>query len=122
MSLDGKSKSRTDDNNNEMQLKFPEGELPYLIVYSDQRHIYYINHILSQLEQSLTENEFKPQRQSNEIWSGEDYLNNIIELTAKCVLAIVILDGFRPNVLFEFGLLKGKMKPVIILKSKRGHY
>jgi tetratricopeptide (TPR) repeat protein len=119
VSQDGKSNSRSDENNNGIQLKFPEGELPCLIVYSDQRHADYINHILSQLEQALTENGFKPQRLSNEIWSGEDYLNNIIELTAKCVLAIVILDGFRPNVLFEFGLLRGKMKPVIILKSKR---
>lgn len=102
-----------------MQIKFPEGELPCLIVYSDQRHVDYINHILSQLERALTENGFKPQRLSHEIWSGEDYLNKIIELTDKCVLAIVILDGFRPNVLFEFGLLRGKLKPVIILKSKR---
>jgi tetratricopeptide (TPR) repeat protein len=113
------SNGRSDENNNAVQLKFPEGELPCLIVYSDQKHVGYINHIPSQLEQTLTENRFKPQRLSHEIWSGEDYLNKIIDLTDKCVLAIVILDGFRPNVLFEFGLLKGRLKPVIILKSRQ---
>ena len=35
-----------------------------------------------------------------------------------CVLGIVILDGFRPNVLFEFGVLMGLEKPVVLLKDK----
>jgi len=33
----------------------------------------------------------------------------------KCSLAIIILDGFRPNVLFEYGVLVGLCKPCIVL-------
>jgi tetratricopeptide (TPR) repeat protein len=35
----------------------------------------------------------------------------------NCSLGLIILDGFRPNVLFEFGYLKAKSKPIIILQS-----
>lgn len=33
-------------------------------------------------------------------------------------MGVVILDGFRPNVLFEFGVLIGMEKPVVLLKDK----
>ena len=33
-------------------------------------------------------------------------------------MGVIILDGLRPNVLFEFGYLKGKLKPTIILQSR----
>ena len=61
---------------------------------------------------------FYPQRLGDEIKSTEDYLGKLEELIENAVLGIVILDAFRPNVLFEFGFLKGKKKPIILLQSK----
>ncbi|MFX0097485.1 MAG: hypothetical protein ACFE7E_06980 [Candidatus Hodarchaeota archaeon] len=95
-----------------------EGELSCVIMYSEKRHVEYIYPLLSQIESLLRDKGFRPQRLGSEIRSGEDYLNKLEEMIEDCVLGIVILDGFRPNVLFEFGFLKGKKKPTIILQSK----
>lgn len=46
---------------------------------------------------------------------GHSQYSQLIELLNKCSLAIVILDGLRPNVLFEYGLLVGLRKPCIVL-------
>ena len=95
-----------------------ERELPCVIVYSERRHVEYIYAFLAQIEKVLIEKGFKPQRLGQEIRSGEDYFNKLEKIIKDCVLGVVILDGFRPNVLFEFGYLKGKKKPIIILQSK----
>ena len=70
------------------------------------------------IENVLKERNFYPKKLSDEIRSSKDYLDRLDALIDECVLGIVILDGFRPNVLFEFGYLMGKGKPVIILKSQ----
>lgn len=36
----------------------------------------------------------------------------------NCEFGIVALDGLRPNVVFEYGLLRALDKPVIVLKEK----
>jgi tetratricopeptide (TPR) repeat protein len=95
-----------------------EGELGCLLVYSDRRHVEYINTILSSLESVLRRRGFKPQRLGQEIRSGEDYLEKLTDLIQMSVLGVVVLDGFRPNVLFEFGFLKGSGKPTIVLMCK----
>ena len=92
-----------------------EGELGCLLVFSDRRHVHYINALLSQLESVLRSRGFRPQRLGEEIRSGEDYLEKLTGLVEDSVLGVVILDGFRPNVLFEFGYLMGKKKPTIVL-------
>ena len=95
-----------------------EGEFPCLIVYSEKKHVGYIYPTLSQIENVLRDKRFKPLRLGDEIRSGEDYLNKLEKLIEDCVLGIVIFDGFRANVLFEYGFLKGRNKPTILLQSK----
>ena len=95
-----------------------EGELGCLLVFSDRRHVHYIYALLSQLESVLRNRGFRPQRLGEEIRSGEDYLEKLTGLVEESVLGVVILDGFRPNVLFEFGFLLGRKKPTIILMCK----
>lgn len=95
-----------------------EGELPCLLVYSDQKHVSYINDLLSLTENSIRAHGFKPQRLSREIKSGQDYFATISSLLDSCALVLVILDGLRPNVVFEFGYAMAKSKPVIIIRSK----
>ena len=95
-----------------------EREASCVLVYSERRHIDYIYPLLGVIESVLRERGFKVQRLSHEIISGEDYLNKLEKIIDVCVLGVIIIDGFRPNVLFEFGYLKGKKKPIIILQSK----
>ncbi|HHT9113381.1 MAG TPA: hypothetical protein ACFYD0_08670 [Candidatus Wunengus sp. YC65] len=94
-----------------------KGELPCVLVYSEKKHADYIYVLLSQIESVLKNNGFNPQRLGDEIRSTEDYLKKLEELIENSVLGIVVLDAFRPNVLFEFGFLKGKKKPLILLQS-----
>jgi pentatricopeptide repeat protein len=47
--------------------------------------------------------------------SGDSQYTELVTLLNSCSFAIVILDGFRPNVLFEYGILKGLKKPCIVL-------
>ncbi|MBI2447698.1 MAG: hypothetical protein HYV48_04110, partial [Candidatus Omnitrophica bacterium] len=95
-----------------------KGELPCVLVYSEKQHADYIYVLLSQIESVLKNNGFNPQRLGDEIRSTEDYLKKLEELIENSVLGIVVLDAFRPNVLFEFGFLKGKKKPIILLQTK----
>lgn len=47
--------------------------------------------------------------------SGDSQYGELKDLLSTCCFAIVLLDGFRPNVLFEYGILKGLEKPCIVL-------
>jgi nucleoside 2-deoxyribosyltransferase len=88
------------------------------MVYSEKTHVEYIYPLLSQLEGILEEKGFKPKRLGDEIRNSEDYLETLESMVEDCSLALIVLDGFRPNVLFEFGYLKGKKKPIIVLQSR----
>jgi nucleoside 2-deoxyribosyltransferase len=50
--------------------------------------------------------------------SGASQRAQIVELIKGCTFAVVALDGLRPNVTFEYGLLEALNKPVILLKEK----
>lgn len=50
--------------------------------------------------------------------SGDSQYGELRELLETCCFGVVILDGFRPNVLFEYGILKGLQKPCIVLVEK----
>jgi hypothetical protein len=50
--------------------------------------------------------------------SGADQLSQINELINECAFSIVVLDGLRPNVTYEFGRLSAKDKPLILIKEK----
>src|SRR5713101_5505214 len=46
--------------------------------------------------------------------SGASQRDQITELISSCAFGIVCLDGLRPNISFEYGILHGKQKPVIL--------
>lgn len=59
--------------------------------------------------------QFKVVRLDRHLKSGDSQYAELTELLASCCFAVVILDGFRPNVLFEYGVLRGLHKPCIVL-------
>jgi len=50
--------------------------------------------------------------------SGASQRATITDLIAGCSFAVVVLDGLRPNVTYEYGLLDAQSKPVILLREK----
>lgn len=41
------------------------------------------------------------------------------KLAEECILGIVVFDGLRPNVLFEYGFLRGKGKVILPIQDRR---
>jgi tetratricopeptide (TPR) repeat protein len=95
-----------------------EGEIPCIVVHPDKKHVQSINHILNPLNELLPERGFNPIYLSDEIEPLQQYEKTFEQLAEDCALGIVILDGLRPNVLLEFGILIGKNKPIIPLQDK----
>jgi hypothetical protein len=50
--------------------------------------------------------------------SGAGQRSQIVDLIMGCTFAVVVLDGLRPNVTYEYGLLEAHHRPVILLKEK----
>lgn len=96
-----------------------EGEILCIIVHSDEKHVEGINHILNPLKDLLPEKGFKPIYLSDETEPLQHYGKTFEQLAEDCALGIVILDGLRPNVLLEFGILRGKNKPIIPLQDEK---
>lgn len=66
----------------------------------------------------LFKDKFRMQRTPTALQSGVSQLTQITELIQTCDFAIVALDGLRPNVVFEYGLLRAIGKTTIVLKEK----
>ncbi|GEM_PF-2955138 len=49
--------------------------------------------------------------------SGVSQREQITKLIEGCTFSVVALDGLRPNVAFEYGILHGMRKPVILFKE-----
>ncbi len=49
--------------------------------------------------------------------SGASQREQIISLIEGSAFAIVVLDGLRPNVVFELGLIYGKNKPLLLFRE-----
>jgi nucleoside 2-deoxyribosyltransferase len=60
---------------------------------------------------------FKVNRTPSALESGASQRDQITRLIQDCAFGIVILDGLRPNVVFEYGILHGLKKPVIFFKE-----
>jgi hypothetical protein len=50
--------------------------------------------------------------------SGAGQRSQIVDLIEGCAFAVVVLDGLRPNVTYEYGLLEAHQRPIILLKEK----
>lgn len=56
-------------------------------------------------------NEYSIKRLDESLKSEDSQEDELITMLNKCCFGIVIFDGLRPNVLFEYGILKGLNKP-----------
>lgn len=97
----------------------PSGELPCILVYSSYAHVKHIKYTLDYISEYLDSNGFRPVLLKDEARDLSTYSEEFLRAAKDCVLGVVILDGFRPNVLFEFGVLIGLKKPIVLLKDKK---
>jgi hypothetical protein len=49
--------------------------------------------------------------------SGSSQREQITKMIEGCSFAVVCLDGLRPNVIFEYGILHGKNIPIMLFKE-----
>jgi tetratricopeptide (TPR) repeat protein len=63
--------------------------------------------------------QFEVARLDQHLKSGDSQYGELTEHLASCCFAVVVLDGFRPNVLFEYGILAGLRKPCIVLVEEK---
>ena len=49
---------------------------------------------------------------------GESQHDTIISSIFDCAFGVVCLDGLRPNVLYEYGVMRGARMPVLVFKEK----
>src|SRR5579863_1598356 len=93
------------------QIKLPS----FFVSYSSREpHL----HVLFLALWILFREKFQMQRTPTALQSGVSQLAQITDLIKECDFAIVALDGLRPNVVFEYGLLRALGKPIIVMKEK----
>ncbi|MDD3291358.1 MAG: tetratricopeptide repeat protein [Methanocellales archaeon] len=73
---------------------------------------------MNPLRELLVQKGFKPKLLSDEALPDEHLGERFEKLVDECVLGIVILDGHRPNVIFEYGFLRGKNRHIIPIQGR----
>lgn len=87
------------------------------IVYSSKNHIPYILGILKVIDKVLKSLDIEPYYLSDQIRGGKLYPLVLRDMITQSDMGIVVLDGLRPNVTYEYGLLDMKNIDVIPLKK-----
>jgi tetratricopeptide (TPR) repeat protein len=96
----------------------PSGQMPCLLVYSDSKHVNYINELVNWVDEVLPKMGFTVNKLCLKTLPDEHFGEKFEKLADECALGIVLLDGFRPNVLFEYGFLRGKGKVALPIQDK----
>ena len=60
---------------------------------------------------------FAVTRTPSALQSGASQRDQITKLIEDCSFAVVALDGLRPNVVFEYGILHANKKPIMLFKE-----
>lgn len=89
------------------------GKIPCVLIYPDRKHVEYVYNITNYIEEVLQDLGFSITTLSDVTKPDKHFGQTFEKIAEECVLGIVILDGFRPNVLFEYGYLRGNGKVVL---------
>jgi len=70
---------------------------------------------------------FELKRTPSALEVGESQHDKILKLIQDCAFGVVCLDGLRPNVVFEYGALRGAGKHILVFKEAQarvdiGHF
>ena len=98
---------------------FVVDEIPCLVSFPDSRFVAYSYSVLDPIRDYLSQKGFKVHALSSDTLPYPRFGKTFEELAEDCVLGVVILDGFRPDILCEYGFLRGKGKIVIPVQDRR---
>ena len=87
------------------------------IVYSSSSHVPYINTVLEIVDSVLRSMDIEPFYLSSQIRGGRLYPSVLHEMITQSDMGVVILDGLRSNVTYEYGLLTMRGIDIIPLKK-----
>lgn len=94
------------------------GYLPSLILHPDRKHVEYVFNIINPVKDLLKEIGFNPMLLSDETCPDTHFGKTFEEISDEIILGVVILDGLRPNIMYEYGFLRGKNKLVIPIQDR----
>ena len=103
-----------------VDLKYQANRPPrscFVVFSSREKHVEIVIDCVETVFQKAKARRFDVQRLDQHLKSGDSQYTELTDLLSSCCFAVVILDGFRPNVLFEYGILRGLGKPCIVLLS-----
>jgi len=89
-----------------------------VVAYPEKKYVPYIENVIKTIKDVLNPYNIEIKTLSSTVKPQESNLQSIFNLLKDCILGIVILDGLRPNVVWEYGVLYGLHKPIIVLKDK----
>lgn len=98
-----------------MPKKRPREEKPsYFVSYSTKEpHVKFLIECLGIVFKGRFEMKVTP----SALQSGSSQREQITDMIGECSFAVVCLDGLRPNVVFEYGILHGKNIPIMLFKE-----
>jgi tetratricopeptide (TPR) repeat protein len=96
-----------------------EAEIPCVVLYPHKVEASYINDIVRLVRECLYEKGLKAYLLSDSGSSNGHFLHQFEKIVDECVIGIVILDGFRPDLLYEYGFFRGKGKLIVPIQDKR---
>ena len=85
----------------------------------NNEYVDYIKNVNSKIREVM-ENYFEVKTLSDEVKPQKSNFQTLLQLLndKNCILGIAILDGLRPNVVLEYGILLALDKPLIVLKDE----
>ncbi|MCX5800885.1 MAG: tetratricopeptide repeat protein [Candidatus Eisenbacteria bacterium] len=101
-----------------VNLKYQAARSPrscFVVFSSREKHVEIVIDCVETVFQEAKSHRFEVLRLDQYLKSGDSQYAELTDLLSSCCFAVVILDGLRPNVLFEYGILKGLRKPCIVL-------
>jgi len=99
-----------------MSLRTPRSASPsYFLSYSTgEAHI----DIFAECLQFVFGDAFILKRTPEALQSDDSQHDLIFDSIQKCAFGVVCLDGLRPNVVFEYGVMRGAKIPVLLFKEE----
>jgi len=90
-----------------------------VVAYPEKKYVPYIENVIKTIKEVLNTYNIEIKTLSSTVKPQGSNLQSIFNLLKDCILGIVILDGLRPNVVWEYGVLYGLGKPIIVLKDEK---
>ncbi len=87
----------------------------YFVSYSSREP--HVENLLDALNLVLGKH-FEQRRTPAALESGESQYDRIVKDIEEASFGVVILDGLRPNVVFEYGIMVGKGVPVLLFMEE----